>query len=87
MPSCHLLMLSSWAAQDSTFLQELFVRLRASQPGQEEWADLVAFLQELCSLVKHLQASQRSQLLQKLTSFGLFQVAYVILSRSMWLGG
>lgn len=50
------------------------MRLRASRPGQEEWADLVAFLQELCSLVKHLQANQRSQLLQKLTSLGLFEV-------------
>ncbi|KAK9839752.1 hypothetical protein WJX84_000549 [Apatococcus fuscideae] len=59
--------------QDATFLQELFVRLRASRPGQEEWADLVAFLQELCSLVKHLQPGQRSQLLQKLTSLGLFE--------------
>lgn len=40
----------------------------------EEWRDLVAFLQELCGLSKHLQASQRHALLTRLGELGLFEV-------------
>lgn len=49
-------------------------RLKAAPPGSQEWADLVAFLQELCGLTKTLQATQRNSLLLRLVSLGLFQV-------------
>lgn len=59
---------------DAKFLPDLFQRLRAAQPGDKEWGDQVAFLQELCSLAKHLQAASRTQLLSKLIGLGLFEV-------------
>ena len=59
---------------DAKFLPELFQRLKAAKPGEKEWLDQVAFLQELCSLAKHLQATSRTQLLTKLFSLGLFEV-------------
>eukprot|EP00887_Chlorella_sp_A99_P007007 scaffold2.g7007.t1 len=59
---------------DPTFFPELFRRLRGVAPGGEEWRDLVGFLQELCGLAKHLQASQRNSLLERLVSLGLFEV-------------
>ena len=63
-------------SSDPVFLPELFARLRAARPGDATWADLVAFLQELCSLTKHLQPQHRSQLLAKLASLGLFEVSH-----------
>lgn len=60
--------------QDPAFFPELFRRLKAAAPESTEWRDLVAFLQELCGLAKHLQASQRNALLARLVSLGLFEV-------------
>ena len=59
---------------DAKFLPELFQRLKAASPRDREWLDQVAFLQELCSLAKHLQAVSRTQLLSKLIKLGLFEV-------------
>uniref|UniRef100_A0A061R721 Protein phosphatase 4 regulatory subunit 3 n=1 Tax=Tetraselmis sp. GSL018 TaxID=582737 RepID=A0A061R721_9CHLO len=59
---------------DSTFLSELFGRLKSVNPQESDWRDLVAFLQELCSLAKHLQATPRMQLFAKLVDLGMFEV-------------
>ena len=59
---------------DAKFLPDLFQRLSAAKPGDAEWMNQVAFLQELCSLAKHLQAVSRTQLLSKLIGLGLFEV-------------
>ncbi len=59
---------------DAHFLPELFRRLKSTGPTDPEWLDQVAFLQELCSLAKHLQAASRTQLLSKLIGLGLFEV-------------
>jgi hypothetical protein len=64
---------------DRDFFPDLFRRLRAAPPGSQEWADLVAFLQELCGLTKHLQASQRNSLLLRLVGLGLFEVIGTIM--------
>ena len=60
---------------DAKFLPDLFQRLKAAKPGDAEWMNQVAFLQELCSLAKHLQAASRTQLLSKLIGLGLFEVS------------
>lgn len=59
---------------DPTFLRELFARLRKTQRASPEWGDLVGFLQELCSLAKHLQIQQRGALFAALVQHGLFHV-------------
>ncbi|PSC74221.1 Serine threonine-phosphatase 4 regulatory subunit 3 isoform B [Micractinium conductrix] len=67
--------------QDREFFPDLFRRLKAAQPGGQEWRDLVAFLQELCGLTKHLQAQQRNSLLLRLVGLGLFQVITTIMQQ------
>lgn len=59
---------------DERFMQELFTRLKNTSPTASEWRDLVSFLQELCSLAKHLQAAQRGMLFQKLSDLGMLDV-------------
>jgi len=59
---------------DPTFLKELFAKLRATPRAHSEWDDLVGFLQELCSLAKHLQTQQRGHLFASLVQHGLFHV-------------
>lgn len=59
---------------DTYFFPELFSRLNATPVGSAEWVDLVRFLQELCGQAKHLQPSNRQQLLSRLTTLGLFDV-------------
>lgn len=65
--------------QDQDFFPELFSRLKQAEPDGQEWRDLVAFLQELCGLTKHLQATQRNSLLLRLVGLGLFQVISTIM--------
>ncbi|KAI3423413.1 hypothetical protein D9Q98_010630 [Chlorella vulgaris] len=67
--------------QDPDFFPTMFARLKAAAPGSSEWADLVAFLQELCGLTKHLQAQQRNSLLLRLVGLGLFEVMSAIMQR------
>ncbi|CAL5223154.1 g5623 [Coccomyxa viridis] len=64
---------------DAKFLPELFQRLKSSESRDKEWLDQVAFLQELCSLGKHLQAVSRTHLLTKLIKLGLFEVMMTVL--------
>lgn len=65
--------------QDREFFPELFRRLKQAEPDTQEWRDLVAFLQELCGLTKHLQATQRNSLLLRLVGLGLFEVITTIM--------
>jgi hypothetical protein len=53
---------------------QLFEALKSRQPGDSDWDDLVAFLQEFCSLAKHLQLLQRQNLWNKMTQLGMFEV-------------
>ena len=55
------------------FLPELFRRLEAG-PSDPAWGDLLAFLQEMCGLAKHLQPSNCTALMSRLHQLGLFQV-------------
>ncbi|EEH55088.1 uncharacterized protein MICPUCDRAFT_19362 [Micromonas pusilla CCMP1545] len=59
---------------DPTFLKELFARLDNTPRTNPDWDDLVGFLQELCSLAKHLQIQQRGSLFAALVQHGLFYV-------------
>jgi hypothetical protein len=69
---------------DARFLPDLFARLKAGGPADAEaWEDQVAFLQELTGLAKHLQPSNRSQLLAKLAHLGLFEVRGFFFSGSV----
>lgn len=68
-------------AQDDQFFPDLFARLqdlseqrKKGLERSEGWTDLVAFLQELCGLSKHLQMNNRGQLLSKLINLDLFEV-------------
>ena len=60
--------------QDPAFLKELFNRLKSTPRADPGWDDLVGFLQELCSLAKHLQVQQRGSLFASLIQHGLFYV-------------
>ncbi|KAF8063085.1 smkA [Scenedesmus sp. PABB004] len=64
---------------DEAFLPALFDALKRRAPGDAEWDDLVAFLQEFCSLSKHLQLQQRQALWAKMTQLGMFEVITRIL--------
>lgn len=65
--------------RDPEFFSELFARLKASKPGDEDWNDLVGFLQELCTLARHLQNQARLQVFATLEKHGLFDVVTDIL--------
>jgi hypothetical protein len=54
---------------------QLFHSLKSHAPGDSEWDDLVAFLQEFCSLAKHLQMQHRQNLWNKMTQLGMFEVS------------
>ncbi|CAD7697167.1 unnamed protein product [Ostreobium quekettii] len=60
--------------RDEKFLPELFRQLQEGAIGDQHWADLVAFLQEFCSLLRHLQPALRQQLYAKLVELGLYRV-------------
>ena len=62
---------------DATFLPQLFSRLKQQAPGDPEWHDLVAFLQEFCSLAKQLQLQQRQGLWNKMAQLGMYEVSRV----------
>lgn len=53
---------------------QLFRTLKDRKPGDPDWDDLVAFLQEFCSLAKHLQLPQRQNCWAKMTQLGMFEV-------------
>ena len=60
--------------RDPEFFGELFKRLKASKPGDEDWNDLVGFLQELCTLARHLQNASRLQVFSTLQNHGISQI-------------
>lgn len=66
--------------QDPDFFPSLFEKFWETDPLSEGFQDLVAYLQEILSLSRHLQANQRNALLQSLAQLGLFQVLTKILS-------
>ncbi|XVF38833.1 hypothetical protein REPUB_Repub20aG0136200 [Reevesia pubescens] len=59
---------------DSTFIQELFARLRSPTTSAESKKNLVYFLHEFCSLSKSLQMVQQLQLFRDLTNEGIFDI-------------
>eukprot|EP00850_Spirogloea_muscicola_P001565 SM000006S19330 [mRNA] locus=s6:66143:73073:- [translate_table: standard] len=59
---------------DKAFLSELFGRLRDQDTDERSWRELVSFLQEFCTLSKHLQPPQRNQLFGALVEGGVFDV-------------
>ena len=66
--------------RDAHFFPELFRRLKSSKPGDEDWSDLVGFLQELCTLARHLQNHNRLAVFASLQQHGLFDVLTDILT-------
>lgn len=60
--------------QDASFLDELFNRLFASGVEVATLKDLVAFVQELCSLAKNLQVSNRTNFYRSLVERSLFKL-------------
>lgn len=59
---------------DSTFIQELFSRLKSPTTSQESKKNLVYFLHEFCSLSKSLQMVQQLRLFRDLMNEGIFDV-------------
>ena len=64
---------------DATFFPGLFAQLKSAPTTAEEWRDLVTFLQELCSTVKHLNPGQRNDILLRLAELGLFDVMTAVM--------
>lgn len=58
---------------DARFLPDLLQRLWDG-PKEAAWAELVALLQELTGLARHLQPGNRTSLFTRLGQLGLFQV-------------
>ncbi|ESW26354.1 hypothetical protein PHAVU_003G112400 [Phaseolus vulgaris] len=64
---------------DSTFIQELFARLKSGTTTQESKKNLVYFLHEFCSLSKSLQMVQQLRLFRDLMNEGIFDVVTDVL--------
>ncbi|KAG7029010.1 Serine/threonine-protein phosphatase 4 regulatory subunit 3 [Cucurbita argyrosperma subsp. argyrosperma] len=59
---------------DSTFIQELFARLRSPSTPDDSKKDLVYFLHEFCSVSKSLQMAMQLRLFRDLTNEGIFDI-------------
>ncbi|OVA02543.1 protein of unknown function DUF625 [Macleaya cordata] len=59
---------------DSTFIQELFARMRSSTTSAESKKNLVFFLHEFCSLSKSLQVVHQLRLFRDLMNEGIFDI-------------
>jgi len=59
---------------DAAFFKNLFSSISESEKGSSDWRDLINFLQELVALSRHIQASQRNDILMHLCNLGLFHV-------------
>ncbi|EXB55733.1 hypothetical protein L484_007728 [Morus notabilis] len=59
---------------DSTFIQELFARLRSPSTSAESKKNLVYFVHEFCSLSKSLQMVQQLRLFRDLVTEGIFDI-------------
>ncbi|XP_071688497.1 uncharacterized protein [Rutidosis leptorrhynchoides] len=64
---------------DSTFIKELFARLKSPTTSPDSKRNLVFFLQEFCSLSKSLQVVQQLRLFRDLVTEGIFGVITDIL--------
>ncbi|MED6206099.1 hypothetical protein PIB30_023794 [Stylosanthes scabra] len=64
---------------DSTFIQELFTRLKLPSTSPESKKNLVYFLHEFCSLSKSLQMVQQLRLFRDLMNEGVFDVITEVL--------
>ncbi|GJZ63973.1 serine/threonine-protein phosphatase 4 regulatory subunit 3-like protein isoform X4 [Tanacetum coccineum] len=64
---------------DSTFIKELFARLKSPITSPESKRNLVFFLQEFCSLSKSLQMVQQLRLFRDLVNEGIFGIITDIL--------
>ncbi|KAJ0244385.1 Binding protein [Hirschfeldia incana] len=64
---------------DSTFIQELFARLRSPSTSMESKKNLVYFLHEFCSLSKSLQVVQQLRFFRDLVNEGIFHVIEEVL--------
>ncbi|KAL2530625.1 hypothetical protein Fot_23226 [Forsythia ovata] len=60
--------------EDSTFIQELFARLKSPTTSAESKKTLVHFLHEFCTLSKSLQMVQQLRLFRDLVSEGIFDI-------------
>ncbi|XP_022955487.1 serine/threonine-protein phosphatase 4 regulatory subunit 3-like isoform X2 [Cucurbita moschata] len=59
---------------DSTFIQELFARLRSPSTSDDSKKDLVYFLHEFCCLSKSLQMVHQLRLFRDLMNEGIFDI-------------
>ncbi|KAI4364482.1 hypothetical protein MLD38_020569 [Melastoma candidum] len=59
---------------DSTFIQEMFARLKSPATSPESKKNLVYFLHDFCSLSKSLQMVQQLRLFRDLVSEGIFDI-------------
>ncbi|XP_024962169.1 serine/threonine-protein phosphatase 4 regulatory subunit 3-like isoform X1 [Cynara cardunculus var. scolymus] len=59
---------------DTTFIKELFARLKSPSTAPESKTNLVYFLQEFCNLSKSLQMVQQLRLFRDLVNEGIFDV-------------
>ncbi|KAL2465250.1 hypothetical protein Adt_41101 [Abeliophyllum distichum] len=59
---------------DSTFIQELFARLKSPTTSAESKKTLVHFLHEFCTLSKSLQMTQQLRLFRDLVSEGILDI-------------
>ncbi|KAF4359941.1 hypothetical protein G4B88_028692 [Cannabis sativa] len=59
---------------DSTFIQELFARIRSPTTSEESKKNLVYFVHEFCCLSKSLQMVQQLRLYRDLVNEGIFDI-------------
>ncbi|XP_061344780.1 uncharacterized protein LOC133290671 isoform X2 [Gastrolobium bilobum] len=64
---------------DSTFIQELFARLKSPTTSPESKKNMVHFLHEFCSLSKSLQMVQQLRLFRDLMNEGIFDIVTDVL--------
>ncbi|KAE8698226.1 Serine/threonine-protein phosphatase 4 regulatory subunit 3 isoform 2 [Hibiscus syriacus] len=67
---------------DSTFIQELFARLRSPTTSTESKKKLVNFLHEFCNLSKNLQMVQLHRLFRDFINEGIFNIIADVLQSS-----
>ncbi|URE39780.1 hypothetical protein MUK42_04345 [Musa troglodytarum] len=59
---------------DTSFIQELFARMRSTSTSAESKRELVLFLDEFCNLSKSLQPVQQLRLFRDLAAEGIFDI-------------
>ncbi|XP_018673853.2 uncharacterized protein LOC103999472 isoform X3 [Musa acuminata AAA Group] len=59
---------------DTSFIQELFARMRSTSTSAESKRELVLFLHEFCNLSKSLQPVQQLRLFRDLAAEGIFDI-------------